>query len=844
MYKTVPTRLHHRIHRAKKHFHLKNVALYILAIFLLCGGASVLWVSSFQLPDLSAFESRLVSQSTKIYDRTGTVLLYDIHSDQKRTTVAYDKISKDIKNATVAIEDADFYQHHGVQLKSFLRALLANIVTGSFGQGGSTITQQVVKNSLLTTEKKISRKIKEWVLALKLEKVMTKEQILAVYLNENPYGGNVYGVEEAAQTFFGRSASDVTLAEAAYLASLPQAPTFYSPYGNNRARLDERKNLVLSKMKEKGFISENEYNNAMKEVVIFKIQEGTGIKAPHFVAFVRQYLEDTYGKEAMDQGGFKVTTTLDYNIQKIAEEIVKEAAIKNQTTFNAENAALVAIDPKTGQILTMVGSRDYFDKEIDGNFNVTLAKRQPGSSFKPFVYATAFKEGFTPETVLFDAETEFNATCPPDGTASTSPVNGTPCYSPQEADGKFLGPLTIRKALAQSRNLPAIKALYLAGINESLRTAKDMGITTLTNASQYGLTLVLGGGEVSPLDMTSAYGVFANDGVRNPYTAILKIEDMNDEVLEQFTPKPTQVLSPNIARTISDILSDDEARTPVFVPHSLLYFSDRDVAVKTGTTNNVKDVWTMGYTPNLVVGVWGGNNNNLPMIEKNASIIIAPLFHSFMREVFKTLPKEDFTPPDPINTSNLKPIMRGIWQGKETYFVDRISGGLATSYTPEETKEERAIYNPHSILFYVDKSNPQGPAPEHPENDPQFNLWEYGVQKWLRDNPQPQYPVKPLGEDNVHTPANSLSIKILSPLPGSSLSSNSGATVLVQPTGQYPIQKIDVSINGVFVGSTNRAPYSVSFLPPEESVGQSTITVTAIDSIYNKATASVNVVIR
>jgi len=367
---------------------------------------------------------------------------------------------------TSVIEDTEFYEHRGIKPTAILRAVFANLGNLEFSQGGSTITQQVVKNSILTSEKKISRKLKEWVLALRLENEMTKDEILTLYLNEVPYGGSIYGVEEASNSFFGKEAKNLSVAEAAYVASLPQAPTFYSPYGNNKDRLDERKNLVLGRMFEEGFISEEEYSRAQDEVVKFLPRADVGIKAPHFVFFIIEELERRYGKRALEEEGFKVTTTLNYDLQVMAEETLFRFANENEEKFNAENAGLVAIDPKTGQILVMVGSRDYFDTNIDGNFNITLAHRQPGSAFKPFVYATAFNEGFTPETVVFDLETEFSTLCSPQG----EPLGGyeeEDCYKPSNYDDEFRGPVSLREALAQSINIPSIKTLYLSGLQNS-----------------------------------------------------------------------------------------------------------------------------------------------------------------------------------------------------------------------------------------------------------------------------------------------------------------------------------------------------------------------------------------
>src|SRR3989344_2257858 len=545
----------------------KHLFMLVVSVIIFFGGIFFLWVSTFEIPALDSFAKRKVVESTKIYDRTGEVLLYDVNQDIRRTVVPFDKISRNTKNATIAIEDREFYEHNGIQIKSILRAFFANTTSLGFSQGGSTITQQVVKVSLLSPKKTITRKIKEVFIAIKLEKVISKDEILYLYLNEIPYGGNLYGIEEASLAFLGKSASELSVAESAYLAALPQAPTFYSPYGTHRDRLEERKNLVLSEMLRNGFIDENEYKEALSEEVQFKPRETSGIKAPHFVFFVLEELNKKYGEETVRDGGLRVKTTLDYAIQKQGEEIAKEYALKNKVSFNAENAAFVAIDPKTGGILSMVGSRDYFDKEIDGNFNVATAHRQPGSAFKPFVYAKAFIKGYTPETVLFDLQTQFSAKCPPDNLISENE-----CYSPQNYDDRFRGPVTLREALAQSINVPSVKTLYLAGIKETLDLAKDLGITGLGNENTYGLTLVLGGGEVSLLDMTSAYRVFATEGLRVPYTSILKVEDAKARVLEEIKPKPYRVIDAEITRKISDILTDNVARTPLYGANSVIYF--------------------------------------------------------------------------------------------------------------------------------------------------------------------------------------------------------------------------------------------------------------------------------
>lgn len=679
-----------------------NVLLFIGGVAVLGIALITLWVASFRIPDFHSFEDRKVSSSTQIFDRTGKILLYDLHQDVKRTNVSFEEMSPYIKNATVAIEDADFYNHGGIKVSAIFRAVLYNLTHTGSTQGGSTITQQLVKNTLLTKKKALSRKIKEWFLAIKIDNSMPKEKILEYYLNEAPYGGPIYGIEEASQSYFSKRALDLTLAESAYLAAIPQSPTTLSPYGKNRQRLDDRKNLVLARMKDLKFISEEEYEQAKNEVVQFAPQATNGIKAPHFVFFIKNYLEERFGQDVAQNGGFKVTTTIDYDLQQKAQEIVREGALINERDWNGENASLVAIDPKTGQILTMVGSRDYFDKEIDGNYNIATALRQPGSSFKPFVYAGAFEKGYTPDTVLFDLPTEFNTSC------SAYSGGGEGCYTPHNFDDKFRGPMTLKSALAESINVPAVKLLYLVGLKDAITLAESMGISSLTDPSRYGLSLVIGGGEVTLLDMTSAYSVFANNGVRNPYTGILKIEDSRGRVVEEFAPHEKQVLPKNTALKISYILSDNGLRAPTFGSVSALHFPGFDVAAKTGTTNSNRDAWTMGYSPSIAVGVWAGNNDNTPM-KKGGVAMAGPIFNKFMNFALQNLPREEFEEPDLyVDPEVSKPILNGDWRG----------GGQGV----------------HTILYYVDKNNVLGPAPEHPEDDPQFSHWEIPVQNWWGQN--------------------------------------------------------------------------------------------------------------
>jgi 1A family penicillin-binding protein len=704
-----------------------DILIFSLAGFIVVVAGILIWVSTLQIPDLSAFEERRVLQSTKIYDRTGEVLLYDLHQDVRRTVIPFSEMSRHIKNATVAIEDDQFYNHFGVDPKAIIRAAVANFQQGDLlgGQGGSTITQQVIKNSILDRDKNLTRKVKEAILAIKLERFFTKEQILEVYLNESPYGGTIYGIEEASRAFFGKQATDLTLPEAAYLAAIPQAPTYLSPYGNNRDVLDKRQQLVLDRMRLNGFITVDEHEEAKNTTVEFQPQSVTGIRAPHFVMYIIEQLAEQYGEEAIIEQGLHVITTLDWELQKEAERIVAEKAESNTERFNASNAGMVATDPKNGDLLVMVGSRDYFSEVIDGNFNVTLASRQPGSSIKPFVYANAFRKGYLPATILFDVPTQFSPQCEPWSRSSESP-----CYAPNNYNAKFVGPISMRNALAQSLNIPAVKTLYLAGLRDTLKFTADMGLTTLNDPDRYGLTLVLGGGEVKLLDMTYAYGVFANGGIRAEPRSILRIENSRGNIIKEAEVTTYRVLEENVAYMISDVLSDNVARTPLWGSNSQVNFTNRDVAAKSGSTNNLRDAWVMGYTPNLAVGAWVGNNNNDAMGGGLSGLITTPMWREFMDIALEKIPAETFPKPN-INTDGVKPIIRGEYVDT-SLLLAAMQQNTDDSDTP--AVDIATVYsNIHSILHFVDRSNPLGGYPANPAIDPQYHNWEYAVQVWNKE---------------------------------------------------------------------------------------------------------------
>lgn len=687
---------------------LKELFLILFSLIVVTFALVTIWISTIQLPDFNNFENRYIANSTKIYDRTGKIVLYNIHDNIKRTEVPIAEMSRYIQQATISIEDAHFYEHYGFRPTSFIRAVIANVTSGGYSQGGSTIDQQVVKNALLTREKTIKRKIKEIILSIKLDKELPKETILQIYLNESPYGGTIYGVEEASLTYFNKHAKDITLTEAAYLAALPQSPTYYSPFGKHTDALEKRKNLVLQRMFELGYITSQEKKQAQEERVIFERNETNNGKALHFVMYIREYLEGKYGEDVVQNGGLKVITTIDYDLQNKLEAIIKEGALENEKKFKARNAALVASDPKTGQIIAMVGSRDFFDTEIPGQFNITTASRQPGSSIKPIVYAAAFALGYTPETVLFDVPTQFSTLCDAYGNPIKAGVSDSVCYMPENYDGVFRGPISLRNALAQSLNIPAVKILYLTGLKNAVNLAQAMGLSTINDPSRYGLSMVLGGGEVTLLELTNAYGVFANNGIYHKPQGILEVRDADNTVIEKFIPNEKEVLSESVTALISSVLSDQKAKIPAYGANSPLSFGDRPVASKTGTTNDYRDVWVVGYTPSVVIGMWGGNNDNTSINKKVAGLVLAPIWHKAMATALGTSSIEYF--PDPLPNTSSKPILSGNYCSTD---------GV------------------HTILNSVIKDNPNDGYPNNPTNDSQYELWETGIQNWLSKNSVP-----------------------------------------------------------------------------------------------------------
>ena len=743
-------------------------------------GLSVIFYLSKTLPSIEQISNRELIESTKIYDRTGENLLYEIHGEEKRTNLAADQIPDTIRKATLAIEDDGFYDHPAIDIKAIARSLITDIFQGKKAQGGSTITQQLAKNAFLTNEKSIIRKLKELVLAYRIEKIYTKDEILNLYLNQIPYGQNAYGVEAASQTYFGHSAKDLTVAEASMLASIPQAPSYYSPWGTHAAELEDRRIYVIKRMKDLGFIDSQEaaYSSENKPKVMAQPKKASFALAPHFAMYIEEYLNDKYGEDMVMNGGLKVTTTIDKDLQELANKTVKEGGDRNTELYDGHNAALIAEDPKTGQILAMVGSKDYFaDSEpvgcisgktckFEGNFNIiTQALRQPGSSFKPFAYMAAFIKGFTPDTILFDVPTEFSTReeCSPIPDYMSDDPN---CYHPENFDHIFRGPITMKESLAQSINVTAVKTLYLAGLDNTLEFVKKLGLTTLDDKSRIGLSLVLGGGEVRPIEMAEAYSVIAADGIKHKQTSILKIEDKKGRVLEEYKDSSEKVVDPNYPRLITDILSNRELRAPLYSSSlGLTEVPGYQIAMKTGTTNNYVDVWTFGYTPNLVVGVWAGNNDRYPLGSSGSSILAAlPMWHAFISQAVTLRPNETFTEPEPIEAD--LPIMRGI--------LDKT--------------------NVHNILFFLNQ-----------HNDTQNNNSKKGDQSWIKKNVIPDISgtssYSYASGQNPSVKKGNVSVSLISPLNGDFIKSNTVA--FIEAASDKGISKIELYLNNELIGSQN-----------------------------------------
>ncbi len=795
--------------------------LFLLFLILLVGGslftfAAFAWVSR-DLPNPNALSDRSVAQSTKIYDRTGEHILYEIHGGKKRTLVKLENIPDAVKLATISVEDQQFYKHSGFNPVRIIKGIVLGTLLRGRPQGGSTITQQLVKNAILTNDRTIVRKIKELLLSVAIEQRYTKDEILQLYLNEIPYGSTNYGVESASFSYFGKSVKEVGLAEAATLAALPKAPTRYL---NNAELLDNRRDTVLELMFNEGYISREEADLAQAEEVVL-LSRVENIVAPHFVFYVKEQLVDDFTERTVEQGGLKVTTTLDYDKQMLAEEAITAGVEARGEAYGFENASLVSLDPKSGEILAMVGSKDYFDEEIDGAVNVTLRPRQPGSSIKPMVYTAGFLRGYTPKTILYDVVTTFKTELSD--------------YTPHDynADIEF-GPITVRQALQGSLNIPAVKMLSLVGVQNFLDFAQTLGYSTFEDRSRFGLSVVLGGGEVTLLDHTSAYGALATEGLLRQPVSILKVEGSDGRVLFERTPDAgTRVVDQNTARMTSNVLSDNGARAYIFGENNFLTLGERPVAAKTGTTNDYHDAWTVGYTPSLVTGVWVGNNDNEAMARgADGSVVAAPIWNAYMRQALDGSVIESFTVPE-IPTRG-KAILDG-YIPTTTVTIDRASGKLATDRTPKSYKETIVCGEYHSILHYVDPSDPLGDSPKNPSENAQYTNWETAITSWMerQNTANPNGPSLtrcdvPTEEDDVHTKVNEPEVRI-------EWVSVDTREVEIRLEAEAPrgVSRIEYFINGAFVAQTDAGEGGAFTLPSWVGTGKYNVTATAYDDVDN-----------
>lgn len=752
---------------------------FIIFIFIL-----FIWYSR-DLPTPGKLSASNLSQATKIFDRNG-IVLYDIFQKQNRTYVTLTQIPKYLREATIAIEDKDFYANQGFSIMGYLRAV-RNVLFFRGLTGGSTITQQLVKNSLLTSERTIPRKIKEFILAVQVDKKYTKDQILELYLNVAPYGGITVGVEAASEAYFGKKVKDLTLVESAVLAGFPQRPSYYSPYGQNSKAYIDRSKDVLRRMKEDGYITGKQEKDAVSSLsgVAF-LNEPQTIKAPHFSFYIKDLLIKQFGENMVEHGGLQVVTSLDYKLQKKAEDITKQE-VESASSLRVSNGASIVINPKNGEILAMVGSKDFFATEsaaakgnevsFDGQFNVvTQGLRQPGSSIKPVTYATALAKGYTASTLIMDTKTVF-------------PNQGEKDYIPENYDGKFHGPLQLRFALGSSINIPAVKLLSMVGIKNMLTTANEMGLSNLAptsdNVKRFGLSITLGGGEVRLIDIASAYTSFANGGFKTEPTAILKITDSKGNVLfERKEVSKKKVLSEEVAYIISHMLLDNNARLITFGTNSYLNVSGRTIAVKTGTTDDKRDNWTIGWTPTVLVATWVGNNDNSPMGNVASGVTgAAPIWRRIILEALKGKPDEDFKKPDNVIAVTVDSLGGGLpVDGQSTrseYFI-KGTEPQGQSIIYKEIKVSKADKNKIASQSEIDHGEYETRKfIAFLENDPIStdgkNRWQEGIDAWINE----QYK-----DDSLYHPPTEKSDRTISDNPTPTPTPSLSPTPTSTPSGQ------------------------------------------------------------
>ncbi|MFA5933289.1 MAG: penicillin-binding protein [Microgenomates group bacterium] len=805
-------------------FSTSVLTLLLVGTLLLIG---IIVYFSTQVPSPEELTNRTIAQSTKIYDSKGE-LLYDIFQNQNRTSIKLSEIPDSVKQATIAIEDKDFYKHQGFSPIGIARSAFDIVAHRQIEGGGSTLTQQLVKNALLSNEVSFIRKIKEFILAVQVERVYTKDQILEMYLNEIPFGGTAYGIESAANLYFGKHAKDLNLAESSLLAGLPQRPSVYSPYGSHPELAKTRQAEVLGRMVSDGYITLAQADAAKNEQLTYRTaQKEIGFKAPHFVLYVKEKLIEQFGDKMVEQGGLQVTTTLDNKLQEDAQAIVKTEVDKLKGA-KVGNGAAVVLEPKTGKILAMIGSKDYFATDYDGNVNVALAPRQPGSATKPITYSAGMQKGYTAASVLMDVKTEF-----PGGANRAA-------YIPLNYDGQFHGPVQVRYALGNSYNIPAVKMTALAGVKNVMDLGYRMGLTTWEpteeNVLNAGLSLTLGGREVRLLDLTSAYGVFGNQGVKHEPVSILKVTDYKGKVLYEYKPDDgTKVLEPGIAFIISNILADNGARTAAFGSVSNLNISGKTVSVKTGTTDEKRDNWTIGYTPSYTVGVWVGNNDNSKMDPVVASGVTgaSPIWQKIMTLVLKGKQDEKQDQPNDVSYMEIDGLMGGKTKDgspvrREYYVKGTEPGNVSSAYQRQKVCKT----NPHRIGNDGEDTEEKDVILLN-ENDPTgANKWQAAIDNWVLTAPDARFVGIARGCSNIpgfsSGPSGSGIISIVNV--GNGANVPRVFDVLAKANSPAGVKKITWLIDGGTKSTQTSEPFALHVEFPNGDKGSHTITVTLEDN--------------
>lgn len=781
------------------------------------------WVSK-DLASIEDFDQRVIKDSTKIYARDGETLLYQV-GDNRRKQTAISDIDIEIQQATIALEDRRFYEHGGFDPIGLLRAVLKfrGLETA---QGASTLTQQVVGNTILTRERHLTRKMKELILSIRLEQKYTKDEILGLYLNEVYYGANYQGVEVAAEELLGKSSKDVTLSEAAILASLPKNPIKML---QNPDRLKERRDYALDVMVEMGNINKEQAEAAKAEEIKLNkpVEE---IKAAHFVFFILEDLKEKYGSLSLGEEGLKVITTLDWDKQQKAEEAIAKG-IPQIEKYGGDNAALVSLDSKTGQILAMVGSRGYHDEEHDGNVNISIRLNQPGSSLKPLIYLLGFSRGYIPETRVYDVETDF-----PTATGN---------YHPQNFDGNEHGLMTLRTALNQSYNIPAVKMLYLVGVDKLIKTAEDFGYTTFKGREKdLGLSMALGGADVTLLEHTAAYATFSREGEYHKPAAILRIENRHGDVIDAYKDESRQVFDKDHVKILNSVLSDSAARGTVFRGLNL---NGRPVAAKTGTSNGFRDAWAMGYTPSVTTGIWTGRNDNAEMKYLGDGIVIAaPIFKTYMDSVLAGTPVENF-PSVPYKAAN--ETLAGNLETTVNYKVDKITGEViptecVDTYNPEYIAEKE-FKEAHTILHYIDKNDPKkAEPPADPKKDPMYTTWEEAVARYTKSS---SYDSLPKADCNMRDANQQPTVSLTSLKNGESYSRRTFLIAGTVTPGknrrvvsvQFVIDAVNVETQQLTISETTSV--RSNYVPTSLTSGKHQVTIKVTDDKGNTASSSVSI---